>query len=125
MLYPHNILSIKDEKSWASEESIDNWVTCHRPASRPYFLVTSSAEEEEEEEEGSLFSLVFSLIALTLKRFGMEPGTRGENDKGALNRCPLMFREEGDERPSSSFVDAIVSRSKGFAATIPSSSPSG
>jgi len=42
--------------------------TFQRPASRPYFFVISSAEGAGE-EDGVLVSSVFSLRALTLKRF--------------------------------------------------------
>lgn len=94
--------------------------TCHRPASRPYFLVTSSAEEEE---VGFLISSVFSLIALALKRFGLGAGLRGENKKGALN-CLLQLTEERDERLKSSFGDAIVNRTGGLVAMVPFFSPS-
>lgn len=94
---------------------MENRVTCHRPASRPYFLVTSSGEEEE---LGFLISSVFSLIALTLKGFRLGPGFRGENKKGALN-CPLQLtEEEGDERLKSSFGDAIVNGTGGFGSYV-------
>lgn len=61
-LFSNHIILVKpkieERKKWAC--------TFHRPASRPYFFVTSSAEDDC---DGLLISSVFSLTALTLNSF--------------------------------------------------------
>lgn len=84
--------------------------------------MTSSGEDEEEEDGVLSTSLVFSLIALTLKRLGLEPEIRG-GKKILARSCPLLFREEGDERVMRSSGAAIVERTRRFASTKPCSGP--
>lgn len=93
--------------------------TFHRPASRPYFLVTSSAEAEEaegeEDEDGSSISWVLSFRALTLKRFKLAGG--GEKDerhwRSLTLSCPSHNQEE-DESEGTCNAVVIATRPKIF-----------
>lgn len=94
--------------------------TFHRPASRPYFLVTSSAEAEEaegeEDEDGFSNSWVFSLRALTLKRFKLAGG--GEKDerhwRSLTLSCPSHNQEEDESEGTCNAVVIIATRPKIF-----------